>query len=174
MWVSLDSTFPHCVASERAAKNSTAAAKIHCATLKRLRRVSAKNLSVYLCVAAPGGFGREGRECVKAPCPAQPAAAAIASQQIVERIGQCSIVARLHEETCLLVLDHVAQAAGIECNHGRFAEKRFDCHETEPFIDRWNHDRGGALIEQWKLGLGELPMPAYTRGNAELLCELLE
>ena len=135
---------PHCVASERAAKYSTAAAKIHCATLKRLRRVSAKNLSVYLCVAARGGFWREGRECVEAPCPAEPAAAAFAGQQIVERIGQSSAVARLYEETCLLVLDHVAKPAGVECHNGGFAEKRLDRHETEPFVDRRNDDRGGA------------------------------
>src|SRR5712671_4240518 len=147
MWVSLDSTFPHCVASERTAKKRTAAAKIHCATLKRLRRVSAKNLSVYLYVAARGGFWREGREYVEAPCPAQTASAAVTGQQIVECIGQGSSITRLHEEACLLVLNHVAKPARVECHHRGFAEQRLDCHQTEPFIDRRNDDRGGAPVE---------------------------
>src|SRR5258707_2654311 len=121
MWVSLDSTFPHCVASERTAKKRTAAANIHCATLKRLRRVSAKNLSVYLYVAARGGFWRECRECVKAPCPAQPASAAFTGQQIVKRVGQGSSVAWLHKYTCLLRLNHVAKPPGVERHHGGLA-----------------------------------------------------
>src|SRR4051812_25709293 len=135
------SNFAHCVASEVAAKNRTTAAKIHCATLKKLRRVSAKNLLVYLRVAPRGRFRREGRECVESSCPAQLAAATVSRQQIVEGARQRSSVACFHEQAGLLVLDHVAQTAGIERDDRRLAEQRFDGDETESFVDRRYYDR---------------------------------
>src|SRR5437870_3845681 len=113
MWGSRVSSLAHWVASDLTAKNRTTAAKIHCATLKRLRRVSAKNLSVYLCVATRRGLGREGRECVKPSCPAQLSAAAIAGEQFVESSGQRGPVAGFHQQARLLVLDHIAQTTRV-------------------------------------------------------------
>src|SRR5206468_1536481 len=84
MWDKRGSTRDHCVARDRAAKNNTAAAKIHCATLKSLRRVGAKDLSVYLCVAARRRLRRERRERVEAPCSPQLATTSIAGEQTVE------------------------------------------------------------------------------------------
>jgi len=127
-------TLSHCVASERAAKKSTTAANTHWATLKRLRRVSAKNLSVDPCVTARSRFGREGRECVEAPCPAELTSAAIAGEQVVERGGKSSAVAGLHQYSGFVVLNDVAESAGVEGDHRRLAKKGFDGDEAESFL----------------------------------------
>src|SRR6266849_7346015 len=162
------------MARVRAANNNTAAAKIHCATLNRLRRPGAKYLSVYLCVAARRGLRRKGRECVEAPCPAQLTSAAIAGEQIVECTGEGGSVTGLDEQSGLLVLDHVAKPTGIERDHRCLAEERFHGDEAEAFVNRWNDDRGGALIERSKVRLRDLSMPADTRSDTELLRELLQ
>src|SRR5213595_111517 len=133
--ISRSSTLFHWFASDRAAKNRTAAAKIHCASLKSLRRSSAKNLSVYPCVTARGGFRRKGRECVEAPCPAKLTSSAVAGEQIIERTGQCGPVTRFHEQSCLLVLDHVGESAGVECDHGCLAKQRFHSHQSQSLVD---------------------------------------
>src|SRR6185295_3636889 len=149
-WGSRDSSFAHWVARECAAKTRTTAAKIHCATLKRLRRVSAKNLFVYLCVPPRRGLGREGRECVEASCPAQLPSMPITRQQIVERCRQRRAVARFDQQPSLVVLNYIAQTAGVEGNHRRLAQQRFHGDESKTFIHRWNDDCAGALIERGK------------------------
>ena len=40
----------------------------------------------------------------------------------------------LHEKSGLVVLNHVAQAAGIECDDRSLAKKRLDRDEAEPFV----------------------------------------
>src|SRR4051794_26210344 len=130
MWVKRDSNLPHWVARERAAKNKTAAANTHCATLKRLRRVTAKYLSVDLCVATRGGLRREGRQRVESSRLAEIAAAPIAAEQIVERGGKSVAVAGLDQEASLLVLDHVAKAARVERDDWSLAKQRFHSHQT--------------------------------------------
>src|ERR1700741_2478913 len=117
------SSLAHWVASELAAKKSTIAAKIHCAILKRLRRASAKNLFVYLCVAARGGLRREGRECVETSCPAQLTSATVAREQIVESCGERCSVAGFYQQSRFLVLYHVAESAGVEGDNRSLAKE---------------------------------------------------
>src|SRR3954466_15779713 len=162
MWVKRDSKLPHWVARERAAKKRTAAAKTHCATLKRLRRVAAKYLSVDLCVTPCGRLRRKSRQCVQTPRPAEIASASIAGEQIVESRGQGRSVSGLDQESGLLVLNHIAEAAGVERDDRRFAKKRLDGDESQPFIHGWQHDCRRALVERRELGLAQLSVPAHA------------
>ena len=52
------------------------------------------------------------------------------------------------------MLDHVAQAAGIERNDWGLAKKRFDCDEAKPFVDARNYHGSSSLVEFGKIGLG--------------------
>src|SRR6476661_2258181 len=154
--------------SERAAKNKTAAANTHLAILKRLRRVTAKHLPVNLGVAPRCRFRRKRRECVKASSLAQLGAMSIAREQIIERPRQRSAISWLHEQSGLLVLDNVAESAGIKGDDRGLAKERFDSREAEPFIDR-RHDDGGRLSIKFRQRcLRDLSVPPHSRSESEI------
>ena len=109
--------------------------------------MSAKNLFVYLCVAARGGFRREGRECVESACPAQLPSLSVTGEQIVERPGERGAVAGFHQDACLVVLNHIAESARVEGNDRSLAEQSFDGDQAEALVDGGNYDRRGALVD---------------------------
>jgi hypothetical protein len=72
------------------------------------------------------------------------------------------------------MLHHIAQSTGVERNNGGFTQKRLDRDEAEPFICRWDDNRGRALVKGRKLRLSNLSVPTDTRREPELAGQCFE
>ena len=57
----------------------------------------------------------------------------------------------------------------LKCHHRCLAEQRFNRHQTKPFVDRWNDERGRRAVESGELIAPQLSMPRDAIGDAELL-----